>query len=564
MSRKLTPIVLCGLASCLLLTTTVAAEPQRLPEVERQQDLLQQQRQQAISNQLIPAIPEAKLSVSKLTVEKDFPPETPCFTIKTVHLTGLEAFPGWLPLQRLADRSVDHCLGTNGISTIMRQLQNHLIDKGYVTSRVLAPEQDLTTGQLKLLLVPGITTATTLTPQSGQYIQLYTAIPLRNNKLLDSKAIEQGLENLQRLPTVKANIDIVPGKEIGASEVLVNWQQSKLWRVGLSLDDSGNRSTGKYQGAVTLYWDNPLSLSDMFYASFSHNIPRRTAYRTGNNTFSYSVPFGYWALALSGSENDYFQTVAGAFESYEYAGNSRNLALQLSRVLHRSATQKTTFSYDISGRSSRNYINDTEVEVQRRHTSAWKAGLAHHHTFSWATLDAQISYQRGTRWFGAQPAPEEYRASATALSKITQFNVQLDLPFTLWQQQFHYQTQYRHQTTTTPLTPQDQFSLGGRWTVRGFDGESSLTANKGWFVRNDLVWQTPLLNASLYLGADYGEVYGKGSEWLVGQHLAGGVIGLKGNLHRLNYDLFVGRPLSKPAKFNTSATTYGFNFNWQF
>ncbi|MCL7680157.1 ShlB/FhaC/HecB family hemolysin secretion/activation protein, partial [Klebsiella pneumoniae] len=85
----------------------------------------------------------------------------------------------------------------------------------------------------------------------------------------------------------------------------------------------------------------------------------------------------------------------------------------------------TTLSADVLAREQRNFINDTEIAVQRRQTAAWKLGLQHRHYLGNATLDAGVSYQRGTRWFGAQPAPEEQWGEATALSKILQFNAQL-------------------------------------------------------------------------------------------------------------------------------------------
>ncbi|EKG6905498.1 ShlB/FhaC/HecB family hemolysin secretion/activation protein, partial [Escherichia coli] len=105
----------------------------------------------------------------------------------------------------------------------------------------------------------------------------------------------------------------------------------------------------------------------------------------------------------------------GAVEDYQYSGESQNLGMQLSRVLHRNGTQKTVLTYDVQARRSRNYINDTEIQVQRRQTAAWRLGLQHRHYISQATLDAGVSWQRGTRWFGAQPAPEEIFGEATAL-----------------------------------------------------------------------------------------------------------------------------------------------------
>ncbi|BCU54494.1 polypeptide-transport-associated domain-containing protein [Enterobacter kobei] len=492
----------------------------------------------------------------------DFPTETPCFAIQRVEISGKDALPRWLPLQHIASQAEGRCLGGKGINLLMSTLQNRIVDHGWITTRVLAPSQDLKSGTLKLALVPGNIRHVKLTDDSDDYIQLYSAFPAHEGKLLDLRDIEQGLENLQRLPTVEANMEIVPGEKPGESDVVITRKQSKMWRLGLSLDDSGTETTGRSQGGATLSLDNPFSLSDLLYVSASHDLDNKGGKGSKNYTGHYSVPFGYWMLGITGSDYDYHQTVAGDNADYRYSGKSKNLNVQLSRVLHRSGSQKTSFTYEVMGRETRSYIDDTEVGVQRRQTAAWRAGLQHRHYIGQATLDAGISYQRGTRWFGAQPAPEEYFGDATALSKIIQLSAGLDLPFELGSQHFRYNVQYQRQSSNTPLTPQEQFAIGNRWTVRGFDGERTLSASHGWYVRNDIAWRTPVPNQELYLGADYGEVGGYTSEPLIGKHLAGGVVGLRGSAFNTGYDLFAGRPFSKPDGFRTSSATLGFNLNW--
>ncbi|RLM21422.1 ShlB/FhaC/HecB family hemolysin secretion/activation protein [Brenneria alni] len=545
-----------------------AAEPINPSQIDNrqinQQQINQQERQRAQERQLTPQVPDVRLQPpGSFLTRLHFPVEmTPCYPIRKVDLQGTQDFPGWLPLQRLADQAVDRCLGAKGINLLMSALQNRLIDHGYVTARVLAPAQDLKSGTLTLAIVPGYVRTVKLTPDSDDDIQLYSAFPAHEGNLLDLRDIEQGLENLQRLPTVQASMEIIPGEQPGESDIVISRKQEKMWRLGLSFDDSGTESTGRYQGGATLSLDNPFSLSDLLYVSASRDLHDESGKRSRNYTAHYSVPFGYWTLGITGSDYDYHQTVAGLNEDYRYRGKSKNLDVQLSRVLHRSSSQKTTFTYDVLARETRNYINDTEVEVQRRQTAAWRLGLQHRHYIGQATLDAGVSYQRGTRWFGAQPAPEEFVGDATALGKIFLFNAQLNLPFEIGSQTFRYNVQYLRQISNTPLTPQDQFAIGNRWTVRGFDGERTLNASRGWYVRNDLAWSMPLPNQELYLGADYGEVGGYSSDYLIGKHLAGGVVGLRGYVLNTSYDLFAGVPFSKPDGFKTDSVTLGFNLNW--
>lgn len=480
------------------------------------------------------------------------------------HLSGTDTLPHWLPLQHISNQALGHCLGGKGINLLMSTLQNRLVDHGYITTRVLAPQQDLNSGELKLTVVPGKVRQVKLTPDSSHYITLYSAFPAHESQLLDLRDIEQGLENLQRLPTVQANMEILPGRQPGESDIALLWQQQRMWRVGASLDDSGTRSTGRYQGGLTLSLDNPFSLSDLFYLSGSSSLESKGGKGSDNITGHYSVPFGYWMFGLTANSYDYHQTVAGLNSDYRYSGKSNNVDFQISRVLHRSGSQKTTLTYDVLARESKNYIDDTEVEVQRRRTAAWRVGLQHRHYIAQATLDAGISYQRGTRWFGAMPAPEESFGDATALSKIVQISSQLDIPFALANQKFHYNVQYQRQFSNTPLTPQDQFAIGNRWTVRGFDGERTLNADRGWFVRNDIAWATPVPAQELYLGVDYGEVGGNGTQYLVGNHLAGGAIGIRGAAFKTGYDLFAAVPFSKPDGFKTDPVSLGFNLNWQY
>ncbi|UQC72246.1 ShlB/FhaC/HecB family hemolysin secretion/activation protein [Lelliottia sp. AC1] len=555
-ARSQFAIIISTAAGLSFLLPAHAAEPDN-------QFIIQQQRQKALEQQLTPPVPDVRLSEPSSSFGKiAFPVETPCFPIRNVTLTGQDALPRWLPLQRIADQAQGRCLGGKGINLLMSTMQNRLVDHGWITTRVLAPTQDLKSGTLKLAIVPGYIRHVRLTEDSDDYIQLYSSFPAHEGNLLDLRDIEQGLENLQRLPTVEASMEIVPGEQPGESDVVITRKQLKMWRLGLSLDDAGTETTGRYQGGVTLSLDNPFSLSDLLYVSASHDLNDHGGKGSKNYTGHYSVPFGYWTLGVTGSDYDYHQTVAGQNQDYRYSGKSKNLDIQLSRVLHRSGSQKTTLTADVLARETRNYVDDTEVGVQRRQTAGWRLGLQHRHYIGQASVDAGVSYQRGTRWFGAQPAPEEAFGEATALSKILQLNAQLDLPFEIGTQQFRYNVQYLRQISNTPLTPQDQFAIGNRWTVRGFDGERTLNASHGWYVRNDLGWSTPLPNQELYLGADYGEVGGYSSDPLIGKHLAGGVVGLRGSAFNTGYDLFAGTPFSKPDGFHTSSLTLGFNLNW--
>ncbi len=230
--------------------------------------------------------------------------------------------------------------------------------------------------------------------------------------------------------------------------------------------------------------------------------------------------------------------------------------------MYRDAVRKTTVSLGGWERSSKNFIEDTEVEVQRRRMAGWELGVNHREFIGTATLDFTINYRRGTGAMNALPAPEESFDEGTSRPKIFTADAQLRKPFALGTQQFQYTANWRAQWNDTPLVPQDRFAIGGRYTVRGFDGESSLLADRGWLIRNDLGWALGQSGQELYLGLDYGEVGGASSDYLVGKRLCGAVLGLRGGFMGGTYDLFIGEPLSHPDGFETADIVTGFMLSW--
>jgi len=435
-----------------------------------------------------------------------------------------------------------------------------------VTTRVLAEAQDLHSGTLTLTVLPGRIRAIRFTDDSGARANAWNAFPAKPGDLLNLRDIEQALENFKRVPTAESDIQIIPGDQPGESDLIIAWKQAFPFRFTLSANDGGSKSTGKYQSTATVSADDLLTLNDLFYVSVNQDLGGGDPGERGTrgHTVHYSLPFGYWMLGATSSTNRYHQVVAGASQNYLYSGTSENDELKLSRVIYRDAANKTTASLRGYLSTSNNFIDDTEVEVQRRRTAGWEAALAHRLFIANATLDFSLAYRRGTGAFSALHAPEEAFGEGTARPEIITTENSLTLPFKLGEQSLRYNGSWRAQWNWTPLVSQDRFSIGGRYTVRGFDGESVLMAERGWLIRNELGLALGESGQEFYIGVDHGEVGGPSADLLIGKRLTGAVLGLRGSFKDLTYDVFAGGPLSKPEGFRTAQTTAGFNLSLSF
>jgi hemolysin activation/secretion protein len=503
------------------------------------------------------------------------PQEAPCFTISHVRVTGFQAprHSQALAGGRLDDPPEGRCIGAAGIQVLLARLQNALVAHGYITARVSAPDQDLRTGDLHLHIKEGRLGSVRLRPEDFVSLAIRSsALAVRAGETLNLRDVEQTLDNLRRLPSAAPTMEIAPGNETGESVLNIDLQPFKPLRASLGLDDAGTRTTGRLQASATVHWDNPLSLADTFYLHTGGGVADQEDGPRGqdNHVMHYSVPLGYWSVSASANRSKYHQQVAGAFQNYRYSGHSQGFELGASRVILRASDRKTSLSLHAFARRSANFIDDTEVVVQRRRTGGWELGAQHQQTFALVDLDIDYTYKRGTGAFGALPAPEETFGEGTSRMRYSQLGVRAQLPLHVLENDgvvpaLHMQ--WEGQWAHSSLTPQDRRCFGGRYTVRGFDGKAAMCGESGWTVRSDVAIPFKQFPGQVYIGLDGGRARGPSagpSPWLLGAAL-----GLRGTVHphaagRLQFDAFVAWPLRKPAWFNTAHATSGFSLQLQF
>ena len=550
----------------------------------RRQEMRRRQQEQQLQREVDVRLDDTRQST--LTPSAAESAESPCFPIHTVTLTGDAAGRFQFALKKALKETgfqSGQCLGAQGVNRIMVAAQNAVIGRGYTTTRILAAPQDLNSGTLELTVLPGkvrsVRTDTSHNDQTraARIAAFQNEIPLKGGDILNLRRIEQGLENLKRVPTAEADIQIVPADAPDESDIVVAWRQRLLpYRLSLGVDDSGSKTTGKYQGSLTFSADNPFGLSDLFYLSYGRHLGhtdahtdsegKKTAGGTQSYAFHYSVPAGNWLWSWNHNYYRYHQAVAGINEVYDYNGKSRGSDIGFTRLLYRDARRKSHIGFKLWQKENQSFIDDAEVEVQRRKTAGWQLSLKHKEYIGRSTLDIGLGYKRGTGMADAIAAPEEVFDEGTSRMKVITADISYNHPFQIGRQHFVYDTALHAQWNKTPLTPLDKIAIGGRYTVRGFDGESSLSAERGWYWRNEAAWSFKPAH-QFYLALDGGHVSGDSAQYLLGQTLIGAAAGLRGQFKAggsLNYDLFVGKPIKKPKGFQTASTVFGFNLNYSF
>jgi hemolysin activation/secretion protein len=177
------------------------------------------------------------------------------------------------------------------------------------------------------------------------------------------------------------------------------------------------------------------------------------------------------------------------------------------RLIQRDQWQKNSLQLHLNQRWGHAYIDDTEIEVQRRHTGYAELGWVHQGWLGRAQTNFTLANRWGVSWFGSQgDAPEREPDGPT----------------------------FRYSLQTLDATLQRPFSLAGE---------------RGFYLRNDIDKPLGEGRQSLYLGLDYGRVAGPSAAGLPVASLAGLALGLRGGAGDLTWDVFASWALHKPDSF---------------
>lgn len=531
-----------------------------------QQEQRERAQRDAQARQQQQTAPDVRLSTMRSTDfhRTDLPAEQPCFRLTNLRLEGShQADFAWA--QRYLDRYAGQCAGRHGIELIVRRVSDLIIDRGYVTTRVGVAAQDLSTGVLRLTLVPGVVRHIRYaddTPAGAWQ----TALPIRPGDLLNLRDIEQGLEQMKRVPSQDVNIDIMPGDTPGASDLVLTVRRSRPWHLVATLDDSGSRASGRGQAGISAGFDNPLGINDILSLGYNHDVWQSAGHGTRGMNANYSVPLGRWLFTLSAYDYAYHETVAGYQTTFLSRGKSRTTDLAVQRVLHRTGSGKTALEWRVGKRQAHSFIEDTELLSQRRNTTTAELALLQRQYLGAAQLDLRLAQRRGVPWFGGQDDGPGHRPDdPTYHYRLWLLDASLNLPFHLAGSPLQWASELHVQHSRDVLYAAEFISLGGRYTVRGFDGEQTLAAERGWSWRNTLTAPLGRWPAEVYAGIDLGHVGGPSKDYYAAEHnLRGGVLGLRGQLGRLGWDVFAGWAWQGGRMLETCRPATGFQLVYQY
>ncbi|WP_263260680.1 ShlB/FhaC/HecB family hemolysin secretion/activation protein [Pseudomonas sp. RIT-PI-S] len=500
---------------------TPAQEPSLfLHEAQQRREAIEQdQRQRQLRREPAPArVPAIR------TADGAEAPEAPCWYLSGVSLSGNQLIDDAAIRTAIAPLLAP-CLGPGRINQILATITSLYTAAGYVASRplLLAPPAD---GQaLELAIEEGFVEAVELADQDLP-ISLGAAFPDMLGEPLQLRALEQGLDQLNRLRSIDLTADIEPGQWRGGSRIVLR-SLSRLprWQASGGLDNGGSASTGRHRSHFSLALDSPLEHNDFFSL---YGVHSRVGDAAGSETVGgyYSLPWGPWSVSLGANHFRHRSVAEGLRGSLALSGSTTLLSYSVERALWRDQNSLLSATLRLDDKRAEGRLSGQRLPVQSPRYHSLEAGL----NALWlgeATWVVYLGYSRGLGgWSGndglkvKQPGAQsarygKWRANVSRTASLSWAGLNWTLA-SIWQGQ--YSAQRMPQLESLPLASGS--------IVRGFERRAA-QGDSGLAWRNTLSLPLALpqgLRLNPSLGLDAGWLEGQGQAR--GDHLLGASFGM--------------------------------------
>ncbi|MBI4784543.1 MAG: BamA/TamA family outer membrane protein [Oscillatoriophycideae cyanobacterium NC_groundwater_1537_Pr4_S-0.65um_50_18] len=345
----------------------------------------------------------------------------------------------------------------------LRQLADALtqlyLDQGYLTSRAILVDQQISEGLVQIRVIEGALEAIDIEGVrrvKPQYVRDRIAqggkTPVNQGRLEDQL-------RLLRLDPLFENIEasLRPGSAIGQSVLVVRVTEANAWIAGLGFDNYSPPSVGSERVSLVLGHRNVTGLGDQFVASYARAI-------TGGSDvldFSYRLPLNAMngTLQLRAAPS-FYQITDPTFADLNIEGDSRLYGVSYRQPLIRTPREELALSMGFTYQDGRTLISSLLSDAST--TSVIQFGqdyVRRDPTGAWAF---QSQFNIGTRLFGATnaagSAPDGQffswvgQAQRVQILSLDQLLIaQLDI-----------------QLTADPLLSSQQLVIGGGQSVRGY------------------------------------------------------------------------------------------------
>ncbi|KAB7715180.1 ShlB/FhaC/HecB family hemolysin secretion/activation protein [Proteus mirabilis] len=487
------------------------------------------------------------LTISKITFAEINNNVNNCFLINEIKIerNGLLTNKAQ---KELISKYINKCLTLSDMQHIIKSMTNAYIEKGYITSQAFIADQDLSNHQLTINVIEGKIKSIFIDNMTSPMVDIL--FPSYQDKRLNLRELEHGLEQLNRLTTSQYRLDIQPSDRIGYSTIFIYKKNKKHpFRNQLTIDNSGSKATGEILLTNTTTIDSLFGFGEQWDLSLNSNTDLLHSHYYRGYTASINIPYGYWFYQYQLSYNRSSHFIKSYSNQYIYKSINTNQQVDISRLLYRDSKKKIILKGILKHKKVRTELAKQPILINSPTLTSLSLAPQYHFNLTSGYLSINPSAEIGLSFFGASP---DYIAENSPRSHYRKLSLNIHYQY-LFPYSVSYITSFYGQYTSDNLYSVEKITIDGLNAVRGAK-QNKLSANRGLYWRNEI--NTPWINSFLgqwrfITAVDYGVIYSDQYETKQ-QSLLAGAMGLSFYRSPFSSQLLINKPFIYPKWSNAN------------
>lgn len=360
-------------------------------------------------------------------------------------------------------------LTTEDMEALRLELTMLYVNRGYVTSGAIIPDQTMTFDVLKIQIIEGILSR--IDVEGNKWLwsgYIRDRIEPGITRPVSVYPLQDRLQLLQRDPHIEQlNAELKPGAAIGESALNVKVKESSLFHARLDFNNYQSPTVGSEQGLVTVEDTNLTGLGDSFsfqYGQSSGIIPIINA--------RYALPLNRYDTTLIATYRKFdFKVVDSAFESLDIRNDAYIYGLGLRQPLYH--TLHDEFAISLTGEYEKNsssllgqpfeFVAGATDGVFR--VAPLRFAQEYTHQTTEQIIAAFSRFSIGVGWLRAtRDSNVPNSATGQFFSWLGEAQWVRQLPILRTQMVARTTMQFSNEH----LFPLEQIAVGGRYSVRGY------------------------------------------------------------------------------------------------
>lgn len=423
-----------------------------------------------ILQQLKPAKPPTPASsVTGLTIEQ--PNGTPippgeAFAVKRLEIQGNTRFSA-ATLHSLVADAEGKSLNLSEITAVADRITDYYLGHHYPLARAILPAQTIKDGVVVIQVLEARYGKVTLHNQSRVTSSLLqsTLSPLKADEVIEQTEMDHVLLLMSDVPKIEVHALLKPGEAVGTSDLDITTVPGPRWSGIASVDDYGNKYTGRTRGGATVSLMDPFDHGD--YLSLAG---LSSGQDLNYGRLSYESTVNGLGTRLGGAYSGLHYELGDGLQSLEGHGTAEVGSLWAKHPLVRSQNADLYLQIQYDRLTLHDDLDASAISTDRHldNGSASLTGDTRDALLAGGVSTANLTITYGRVGFNNGTSEMEDAATAKTQGAFSKWNLNLAR-----QQQFTaadgVYLSFAAQWTRDNLDSSQKMIAGGPYTVRGYD-----------------------------------------------------------------------------------------------